>query len=183
MPPDILLATSIDEDSVDLCDVVINTQSPEPTVETIRVQRLYNTVQLPKPSSGNRASFLLHAPVDFELQPGEWKGMFFGLRFDADNELKGQLEPLVPLEVRNGLSMQGDAVSLTSPSEFALVLENKTNSVFAVPADLPMVRVTVDRHQQLSSTTLMATHLWSCPKCKHGGKEREHSRYEGGGKH
>ena len=115
------------------------------------------------------ASFHLEPLQNHVLQPGEWKGIHFGIQFTAERNLFCTPELLVPLELRNGLAMQGCSALLTSGEEFALPVVNSTNTVQHLRPGTPMVKLIVDYNPP--QEMLLSEIHWSCPKCSLGGPE------------
>ena len=95
-----LLTQSITAECTPLCAVQL---SPTSVPVPLQVKRLYKSSALPQMTNNGSASFHLKPPKAHRLQPGEWKGIQLGIQFQADQSLFGVPEPLVPVELQNGL--------------------------------------------------------------------------------
>ena len=77
--------------------------------------------------------------------------------------------------MRNGLSLQDQSAHLTSGTEFALLIVNSTNAPLSIHPGVAIITLTVDARPHEPTVDI----LWACPKCKHGGKDREHTKEKG----
>ena len=98
----------------------------------------------------------------------------FGIVFSADNDLVG-----VPQILHDSLDLRISTVEdhekvITDFLEYTLMLVSYTTEKVTFDTQNFLVKLSIIN--EASDLCLHTTMVhWSCPKCKHGGKDREHS--------
>ena len=85
----------------------------------------------------NCACFDMYPIADYILQPGEWRGIHFGIHFSAGYQLTASLTVHHNCTLRSGLSVVDDVVDLTS-HELSIVLQNITQKCITIPKAVPV---------------------------------------------
>ena len=85
----------------------------------------------------NCACFDMYPIAEYVLQPGEWRGIHFGIHFSAGYQLTASLTVHHNCTLRSGLSVVDDVVDLTS-HELSIVLQNITQKCITIPKAVPV---------------------------------------------
>ena len=98
----------------------------------------------------------------------------FGIAFSAESDLVGIPDILHgSLDLRIGAADNQEKV-ITDSQEYTLILVNHTKEKVTLDPQSFLVRLHV-----ITDTPDLCLHTamvhWSCPKCKHGGKDRENT--------